>query len=140
MKIYTSYFGNAKALAKEDIKIVSVARWQPRFMSVPVVMYDVAPTPWMVKQATREQYVDAYRQILSELDAQEFISRLENMSGGADVALCCYEKPGDFCHRHMLAQYLTERTGIQIMEFALAPKTSEPTQKKNEQPSLFDDF
>lgn len=50
MKIYTSYFGNAKALAKEGIKIVSIACWQPRFLSVPVVMSDVAPTPWMVKR------------------------------------------------------------------------------------------
>lgn len=50
MKIYTSYFGNAKALAKNNIMIVSIACWQPRFLSIPYVMGNVAPTPWMVKK------------------------------------------------------------------------------------------
>ncbi len=139
MKIYTSYFGNAKALAKEGIRIVSVACWQPRFLPVPVVMADVAPTPWMVKKASHQQYLDAYRQILSKLDAYDFIERLERAYGGADVALCCYEKPGDFCHRHLLAEYLTAKTGIEIKEFEATPPAPKKP-KKIEPPSLFDDL
>lgn len=137
MNIYTSYFGNAKALAKAGIMIVGVARWSPRFLSVPVVMTDVAPTPWMVKQATRQQYLDAYQQILSKLNPHEFINRLEKVSNGADVALCCYEKPGEFCHRHLLAEYLTAKTGVEIKEFESIPPTPKKPER-NEPPSLFD--
>lgn len=139
MKIYTSYFGNAKALAKACVKIVSIACWQPRYLSVPVVMSDVAPTPWMVKKASHQQYLDAYRQILSRLDPYEFIERLERTCGGSDVALCCYEKPDDFCHRHLLAQYLSQHTGIEIKEFVSTPPAPKKPEKI-EPPSLFDDL
>jgi len=27
---------------------------------------------------------------------------------GDNVVLCCYEKPGDFCHRHILIKWLGE--------------------------------
>ena len=55
------------------------------------------------------------------------------LSGGKDVALCCYEKPGDFCHRHILAKWITENTGIEITEFGVVEK-KEP---KYEQANLF---
>lgn len=139
MKIYTSYFGNAKALDRNGIMIVSIACWQPRFLSIPCIMRNVAPTPWMVKKASHEQYLDAYRQILSKVDPYEFINSLERISGGRDVALCCYEKPGDFCHRHLLAEYLTKHTGIEVKEFDTTPPAPKKPEKI-EPPSLFDDF
>lgn len=136
MKIYTSYFGNAKALAKAGVMIVSVARWQPRYLSVPASMLDVAPTPWMMKEATREQYLESYQRILSQLNAENFIKRLETLSGGRDVALCCYEKPGEFCHRRLLADFLSLKTGIEIEEFGPKPEPPKPPVSKT--PSLFD--
>lgn len=139
MKIYTSYFGNAKALAKNNVMIVSIACWQPRFLSVPCVMGNVAPTPWMVKKASHEQYLDAYQQILSKIDPYNFIDTLEREGGGRDVALCCYEKPGEFCHRHLLAEYLTKNTGVEITEFSATPPAPERVEKI-EPPSLFDDL
>lgn len=139
MKIYTSYFGNSKALAKNNIMIVSIACWQPRFLSIPCVMSNVAPTPWMVKKASHQQYLDAYQQILSKVDPYEFINSLERISGGRDVALCCYEKPGDFCHRHLLAEYLTKNTGVEVTEFETTPPAPKKPEKI-EPPSLFDDL
>ena len=138
MKIYTSYFGNKKALDKAGIMVVSVARWQPRYCPVACVMLDVAPTVYMLKEATSEQYDAEYQKILSRLDVPGFIKRLEIASGGKDVALCCYEKPGEFCHRHVLAEYLTKQTGIEIEEFVAAPPTPPPP--KIDTPSLFDGF
>lgn len=138
MKIYTSYFGNKKALDKAGIMVVSVARWQPRYCPVACVMLDVAPTAYMLKEATSEQYDAEYQKILSRLDVPGFIKRLEIASGGKDVALCCYEKPGEFCHRHVLAEYLTKQTGIEIEEFVAAPPT--PLPPKIDTPSLFDGF
>ena len=59
--------------------------------------------------------------------------QIEMLSGGKDDALCCYEKPGDFCHRHILAKWITENTGIEITEFGVVEK-KEP---EYEQASLF---
>ena len=34
-----------------------------------------------------------------------------------DCVLLCYEKPGDFCHRHILANWLEENFGFKVEEF-----------------------
>lgn len=31
---------------------------------------------------------------------------LRTITSHRDIVLCCYEKPGDFCHRHILAEWL----------------------------------
>ena len=36
------------------------------------------------------------------------INELKTMSPTEDIALVCYEKPGDFCHRHLVAKWLTD--------------------------------
>ena len=37
----------------------------------------------------------------------------------------CYEKPGDFCHRHLLADFLNENLGLDIKEFEFKKEPSE---------------
>lgn len=71
--------------------------------------------------------------VLSKVNPQELIQTIQRFSNGQDVALCCYEKPGDFCHRHILAKWLTEKTEIEIKEFGVVER-KEP---KYEQASLF---
>jgi len=58
-----------------------------------------------------------YDNILAHLNADDVIRDIERISNGSDVALCCYEKPMDFCHRHILAKWLTKQTGIEVKEF-----------------------
>ena len=40
-----------------------------------------------------------------KLNPQEILGEILNLSEG-DIALVCYEKPGDFCHRHLVASWL----------------------------------
>ena len=37
---------------------------------------------------------------------EDIIKVLEQIANGKDIILCCYEKPGDFCHRHILNDIL----------------------------------
>jgi len=37
-----------------------------------------------------------------ELNGINIKEKLEAIANGKDIILCCYEKPGDFCHRHIL--------------------------------------
>jgi uncharacterized protein YeaO (DUF488 family) len=37
-----------------------------------------------------------------ELDGINIREKLETIANGKDIVLCCYEKPNDFCHRHIL--------------------------------------
>ena len=132
MKIYTSYFANSKNLAREGIMMISIARYSPKW-------YDglrytvVAPTSYMLSAAcSHEEYVRRYKDILSHFNADSIVNAITTMSKGVDVALCCYEKPGEFCHRHLLAEWLT-KNGHEVKEW-------EPAQKKvdAQQLTLFD--
>ncbi len=97
-------------------------------------MVNVAPTRYMISAAcSHDEYLRLYNNILESQDAKKVVEQIKTLSDGQDVALCCYEKPGDFCHRHILAKWLTEKTGIEIKEFGVVEK-KEP---KYEQASLF---
>ena len=52
---------------------------------------------------------------LAGLDQATILKVIEDLSGGKDVALCCYEKPDEFCHRQMVAAWLGEY-GIEVKE------------------------
>lgn len=50
-------------------------------------------------------------QVLGALNATDVILDLSRMIysfnvGESDICLVCYEKPDDFCHRHLVAQWL----------------------------------
>lgn len=122
MRIYTSYFANSRKLNEAGIRIICVAIGRPRFIKAPQ-MLNVCPTRYMVSgPCSREEYLKLYDQILSEQDAHQVVKQIESLSGGKDVALCCYEKPGDFCHRHILAKWITDNTGIDVKEFGVIEK------------------
>ena len=136
MKIYTSYFAKAAILRKAGIVPIGVALWPPRFFRG-ISMKQVAPRRYMLDdRLTDEEYIRMYRNdVLRLVDARSFIQDLERASRGMDVALCCFEKPGDFCHRHILAKWLNEQTGIEVSEFGVSELRSETP--KLEQQSLF---
>ena len=136
MKIYTSYFANSKKLTQAGIMVIGVALYPPRWFNG-VSVWTVAPTPSILraKGQTREQYSVRYRnEVLSRVNPQQLMENLRNLSQGHDVALCCFEKPGDFCHRHILAEWLSQNTGETIKEYG---EPVAPTKPEPEQLSLF---
>lgn len=109
MKIYTSYFSNMREITKRHIIPINIALWPPRFFKGKSLRY-VAPSRSILKDTkSDEEYIRRYRnEILSNLDIDRLLRDLEILSEGQDVALLCYEKPGDLCHRHLLAEYMNE--------------------------------
>lgn len=131
MKIYTSYFANSKRLYAAGVEVIGIARYQPKWF-YGRNMKHLAPTSYMLSdRCTHEEYIKLYEGILMSLNLEQLKTELEAI--GRDVALCCYEKPGDFCHRHLLADYLNKH-GWNVQEFGYKPKAEEP---KAEQMSLF---
>lgn len=119
MKIYTSYFAKGKTLRAQGIRIISIALYSP-----PHTKYDcllcLAPTHSILydKYRTEERYTHRYiNEVLGKLDANKLIEQISSISRGSDVALCCYEKPTDFCHRHIVAKWIQENTGVEVEEF-----------------------
>ncbi len=124
MRIYTSYFGNSKKLQQAGIKVIGISLYPPRWFNG-ISLKQVAPTKSILfaNGQTQEDYTRRYRsEVLSRQDMQKFLKTVEQASGGQDVALCCYEKPEDFCHRHILADWIKEKLGIEISEYGYTPK------------------
>lgn len=130
MKIYTSYFGNIKALRQAGIIPVCIALWPPRWFNGPCLR-NVAPSYSILKQTrSDEEYTRRYNsEILTPLNVAETIELIKERWGEQPIALCCYEKPDEFCHRQLLAEALRKQ-GIEVTEFS---KPQAPPQ-----PSLFD--
>ena len=122
MEIYTSYFGNIKELKKAGIIPISIARWVPKWYNG-ISLKNVAPTPSMLKEdITRDEYIARYKAMIKNVNAREFIENLSYFTKGQPCALLCYEKPNEFCHRHLLAEYLNKELGLNIQEFNLTGK------------------
>jgi uncharacterized protein (DUF488 family) len=58
-----------------------------------------------------------YDLVLSKLNPYVVLNELIDLNGGSDdFALLCYERPDDFCHRHIVAGWLSNLCGIEIHE------------------------
>lgn len=52
-----------------------------------------------------------YSEVLNKLNPKQVFEDL-----GEDAVLLCWERSGTFCHRHLVAQWLTENLKINIRE------------------------
>jgi len=60
-----------------------------------------------------EDYRLEYRAILDRLDPRQVYEDL-----GADAILLCWEQPGAFCHRRLVAEWLEKNLGVVVPELA----------------------
>ena len=121
MKIYTSYFSNGAKLAKAETILIGIALYPPKWFTGLSNKY-VSPS-WDIlhNSKSKEDYVQRFNsEILAHRDPKAFLSAIEKMANGKDVALCCFEKPDDFCHRHLVAKWLNEKLGVQVEEFGIS--------------------
>ncbi|MDR3179363.1 MAG: DUF488 domain-containing protein [Holosporaceae bacterium] len=128
--IYTSYFAFIPKLPKDMLKI-SISLFTPKWAQIDGLMPRLNPTEQLLREAksgmaSREESLKTYREeILGKLSSVEVYSDLIEMIHKADkkdLALLCYEKPGDPCHRRVVAQWLEEENNISVPEFALEEK------------------
>lgn len=111
MKIYTSYFAKLRSLP-ENIVPISICGKAPEWYTG-LQYKKLAPKygffmEWK-KTHDNDYYIEHFdSEVLNLLDAKTVYEELSKMSDGKDIALICYEKPSDFCHRHLVAKWLTK--------------------------------
>jgi len=72
----------------------------------------LAPSWNLVRIKDAEGYTRRYRnEVLNRLDPKKVYKDL-----GDDAILLCWEKPGEFCHRRLVAEWLEETLGIKVLE------------------------
>ena len=119
----TSYFANLKNV-KNPLSICGKAPdWYlgPQFkMLAPKYSFFAQYKAGEIDEA--EYTVQFKKQVLAQLNPQ-WVYKLIVSQYGDDVTLLCYEKPGDFCHRHIVSAWLSEHNGIHITELELPQKS-----------------
>jgi uncharacterized protein (DUF488 family) len=107
--IFSSNFKTAGHLPQAVAISLGVPRgWQGRRYKA------LAPPRDLIKIMEPERFIPLYRaQVLDKLDPMQVIRNL----GGDNFIMCCWELPGEFCHRRVVAAWLRKRTGVLVEEF-----------------------
>lgn len=124
--IYTSYFAQLKNLPSNIIPI-SICGKAPNWYTG-LQYKKLAPKydffqEWK-KNHDNDYYIKCYKeQVLDKLDILTVIRDLVDLlpadgsTARHTIALICYEKPEEFCHRHLVADWLNEN-GFQTKEWS----------------------
>lgn len=113
MKIWTTYYANLKKLPGYILP-VSIAGWALKGWDGEEYKKVAPKKSWFweyKKTGDQEFYVTKYYEtVLSGLSKESVVKDLENILSRhpecTEIALVCYERPEDFCHRHILAAWL----------------------------------
>lgn len=110
MEIFTSYFGNHRNY-KNPIAICgkSPAYYSGFEYKKLAPKYDFFKS-WKDGLITNDEYVIEYKKtVLDCLDVNRVVEELKSFyPDDQDITLVCYEKPSDFCHRHLVADWLNQ--------------------------------
>lgn len=111
--IYTTYFAKVRNLPENVVPIAICAKVPDWFIGAEY--RKLAPKYNTLMNYKRTGDVNTYKReykdlVLSALDANSVIKELKSLITHKtdSVALVCYEKPADFCHRHLVAEWLQE--------------------------------
>lgn len=110
----TSYYAKLKSIKYP----VSIAGRCPDFYKGPE--YKALAPKWFFFKEWKEgshkgdndYYIENFNKfVLDTLDVQKVLKDLQAFYPNvplSEITLLCYEKPGDFCHRHLVADWLTK--------------------------------
>ena len=122
--IYTSYFAKLNKLP-EDITPISICAKATSWYHG-LEYKKLAPKYDFFMEWKQNHDNDYYtkcfnEQVLGNLNPVDVITDLSRLDygfniGENDVCLLCYEKPTDFCHRHLVSQWLT-KNGFSCEEY-----------------------
>ena len=116
--IYTTYFAQLRKLPENIIPIAICGKSPDWFQGAQykalAPKYDFFQE-WK-KDHDNDKYIRNFNaRILNLLNADDVVNDLYRLAGidlesrgECHIALVCYEKPNDFCHRHLVADWLRQ--------------------------------
>lgn len=115
--IYTGYYAKVtkyKSINK-TLKLISISRTSPYGIKLNGSVPILAPSSDLLSDyksglVSQLEYKERYLNQLKRIDLKSIENKLQN------CILLCYECSSDFCHRHILAEYLRNNQ-IKIKEF-----------------------
>jgi uncharacterized protein (DUF488 family) len=122
--IYTSYFAKLKSLP-DNIIPISICGKAPDWYKG--LQYKKLAPKYDFFMKWKESHDNDYyikcfnEQVLDKLNPYSVLFEIKDLLGknsiqSNDICLICYEKPNDFCHRHLVADWLN-KNGVECKEW-----------------------
>lgn len=100
------------AKSGKDDRGISISRGIPKWFKGEIYT-PLAPSWQLIRVADPVAYTEGYYEtVLNKLKPDKVLQQL-----GPDAIMLCYEKPGDFCHRRIVADWFKRELGLDIPEF-----------------------
>lgn len=109
MQIYTARFADVEDC--EGLTTISLAKHPPEWYTG-LEYPNLFSTERLIKmynkgEITSFQYTEHFvQEILRKLNPETVLRDIIGMSKGGDVYLCCWGNPDEFCHRHIVLNWL----------------------------------
>jgi hypothetical protein len=146
MKHFTSYYANFGNIPKDNM-CVGISRTCPEYFNsnnIPNFLFTknniLAPSEDLLyrfknNELSEEDYkkiyiTDLFSRLQTEMHENDFVSWLDKVDNWFEhecynkwngLVFLCYEKPIDFCHRHLVRRLMTNIYGINCEEFGCKP-------------------
>lgn len=129
MAVYTTYFGKVKQIKKDILKedriLISIARKTPddieflksNNLSPNVGLFNGHKKGLIDEKEFIKQYLLQISSGLMRNWTDNLASLLVNTK--KDVFFICYEKPDNFCHRHIFSKFMNKKYGLKIKEYGV---------------------
>jgi len=130
--MYTGYFAKIKTYEKAGLIPIAICGGIPNWYKG--LWYKKLAPKWSFfnewKNGTEHKGDNDYyiyhfnNEVLDKLSVSLVIEDLQKIANTKDtdkIILLCYEKPGDFCHRHLVADWLT-KNGLKTIELKIRKK------------------
>lgn len=118
--IYTGYFAKLKEYEDSGLIPISISGKAPDFYNG--IEYKKFAPSWDIYSNYKNGHIDEFgyterykKERLDKLNPVEIKQFLTSFD--KDIILLCYEKQGDFCHRHLVADWIESNLGIKVEEY-----------------------
>jgi len=129
MVIYTSYFANIDKIRKEipDAILIAISKEVPDSIVKYIDKHEplLGPNKTFFKEYKfnndlydREvKFIKSFILEIIDNNLDNVINKWNKMYLSKTLVLLCYEKPTDFCHRQIVAEFIEERTNLNVFEY-----------------------
>lgn len=136
--IYTGYFAKLDEYKEMGLHPISIARVTPKnilcdkagiFAPPSELLSDFKNNP----ELPEEEYEKRYKSHLSSIDLIKELNNLPDLTEKeTGYVFLCYEAPNEFCHRHLLADFLNQKYSVNVKEYDIPIEKEKEEEIQNE--------
>lgn len=126
--IYTSYYANCRYFDENKFAFISISGKTPENWCGET--YKKLAPSWGIwrewhdscvnadektKELANARYTERFnKEVLAKLNPMDVLNDIRNMSVCRTPVLMCYERPNEFCHRHLVAKWLLDYSNAML--------------------------